>query len=300
MAVLRIKEGFNQGATFRLGQRTLTLGRDPGNLVQVIDDKASRRHALVRWTGSGYHLQDLNSHNGVYVNQARVAEADLAIGDLVRVGGTVFEVVTDDQCARDEVLGRKVVDRGIVAGETRTVSSQFSVQREIDQGQTVDVDQAVEQRSLHAGIFLYELARAVEARAPIKECCDKALAGLGVQLAPDRSFVFQLTPDGKAAPVSSGFAAGLAPERKRLRPYIKAISVAVERRKPLLLNQVPASGEPGVPIASAAAVPILRKADGRVTGVLYLDSFADNHQAYIEEDLEFMQSVVDALALAFG
>jgi hypothetical protein len=79
------------GATYHLGERTVTAGRDAGNFVQVVDDQVSRRHLQIRWDGSGYQLLDLKSQNGTFVNEQRVLRHVLAPGDRIRLGGTVFE-----------------------------------------------------------------------------------------------------------------------------------------------------------------------------------------------------------------
>lgn len=96
MAWLRILSGHGEGATFDLGQRTFTLGRSPGNLVQVVAPDISRRHCQFRWDGSRYTIQDLNSENGVLVNGLRVGEQALADGDRITIGETVLQFRVDD------------------------------------------------------------------------------------------------------------------------------------------------------------------------------------------------------------
>jgi hypothetical protein len=63
-----------------------SLGRLPECEVTLDDPSVSRRHARI-WRQSGsWVIEDLNSTNGVKVNGAKVARADLADGDRLVLG----------------------------------------------------------------------------------------------------------------------------------------------------------------------------------------------------------------------
>lgn len=81
-----------KGESFDLADE-ITIGRAPGCGVRVEDAYTSNIHArLFRRDGSLW-LEDLGSTNGTWVNGGRVMEpARLSRGDLLQVGGTVFEV----------------------------------------------------------------------------------------------------------------------------------------------------------------------------------------------------------------
>lgn len=70
----------------------LRLGRSPDNDVVLADDpRASRHHAELRQRADGlFELRDLESHNGTFVNGARVSRALLSEDDVVSVGNHVF------------------------------------------------------------------------------------------------------------------------------------------------------------------------------------------------------------------
>ena len=90
---LRIVEPEPQrGRTYELADE-LTLGRAPGCGVRVEDAYTSSIHArLFRQDGTLW-VEDLDSTNGTWVNAARiVSPTRLGRGDLLQVGGTVFEV----------------------------------------------------------------------------------------------------------------------------------------------------------------------------------------------------------------
>ena len=55
------------------------------------DLKVSRQHARLERDRDQWHLLDLGSANGTYVNDQRVQQAQLKVGDHIRMGDTVFE-----------------------------------------------------------------------------------------------------------------------------------------------------------------------------------------------------------------
>jgi FHA domain len=90
LKVIEPQEGYGQ--TFEVGEE-VTLGRAPGCGVRVEDSYTSNLHArLFRRNGSLW-VEDLGSTNGTWVNAERIgATSKLGKGDLLQVGGTVFEV----------------------------------------------------------------------------------------------------------------------------------------------------------------------------------------------------------------
>lgn len=92
-ATLVIREGAGAGDEHRLDGE-LVIGREQGSSDLVLDDPGvSRRHAAVRALAGSITLEDLGSSNGTFVNGAQVrSEVELADGDEVQVGGTVFSV----------------------------------------------------------------------------------------------------------------------------------------------------------------------------------------------------------------
>jgi pSer/pThr/pTyr-binding forkhead associated (FHA) protein len=81
-----------RGQTFQLADE-VTVGRAAGCGVRLEDAYTSSIHArLFRRNGSLW-VEDLGSTNGTWVNAERISSAmKLGKGDLLQVGGTVFEV----------------------------------------------------------------------------------------------------------------------------------------------------------------------------------------------------------------
>jgi hypothetical protein len=83
---LRFESGERGGETVPVPAGGLTLGRRPGNSVQIPDASVSGRHAEVEVRGSEVVLRDLGSTNGTRVGGERVSERRLTHGDPVQLG----------------------------------------------------------------------------------------------------------------------------------------------------------------------------------------------------------------------
>lgn len=68
-----------------------TIGRSPGNAITIPDASVSSTHARLIRTPEGFHLEDLKSRNGTFVNGEKVTEKRLlSDGDLIRVGKIIM------------------------------------------------------------------------------------------------------------------------------------------------------------------------------------------------------------------
>lgn len=83
----------------RAGERVeidvaVTIGRGADCDVALLDNFLSTRHARVANDDGDLTIEDLGSTNGTYVNQKIVqGRVHLERGDVVQVGGVLFEVV---------------------------------------------------------------------------------------------------------------------------------------------------------------------------------------------------------------
>jgi pSer/pThr/pTyr-binding forkhead associated (FHA) protein len=92
---LRVSEGQDSGQTISVDSEILFGRGSTDELGRLGDDPLlSRRHARIGRGPSGQLIvEDLGSANGTFVNDQRIEGVyTLALGDRVRVGGTVFEV----------------------------------------------------------------------------------------------------------------------------------------------------------------------------------------------------------------
>jgi len=86
-AALVVRAGGGRvGESFPLDHDRMTIGRRPDSDVFLDDVTVSRDHALVVRRGGEFHLDDLGSLNGTYVNRRRIESHHLADGDELQVG----------------------------------------------------------------------------------------------------------------------------------------------------------------------------------------------------------------------
>jgi pSer/pThr/pTyr-binding forkhead associated (FHA) protein len=83
-AALVIRSGGGRvGESFALDGDRMTIGRRPDAGVFLDDVTVSRDHALLVHRADGWHLDDLGSLNGTYVNRRRIETHHLSDGDEV-------------------------------------------------------------------------------------------------------------------------------------------------------------------------------------------------------------------------
>src|SRR5580693_1305373 len=85
-----------KGSTFPLTDPEVSIGREPANLVAILDASVSRRHCLIRQDSNQFKIQDLNSRNSTFVNGVPVTEKILASGDEIKIGNSLFLFVVPE------------------------------------------------------------------------------------------------------------------------------------------------------------------------------------------------------------
>ena len=97
---LLVIAGPSKDSTIPLPDGEATVGRDPTNLVAIVDPSVSRKHCLLRREDGRVQIRDLDSRNGTVVNGAPTKEQWLRHGDQIATGDSVFVFLTEDE---DEV-----------------------------------------------------------------------------------------------------------------------------------------------------------------------------------------------------
>ncbi len=90
------------GAAVELTRADMVVGRHSEADVRLPLPDVSRRHCRFYFHEGAWHVQDLRSLNGTFVNDKSVEETLVCHGDSVRVGGFIFTV---------DLSGSKIADK---------------------------------------------------------------------------------------------------------------------------------------------------------------------------------------------
>jgi pSer/pThr/pTyr-binding forkhead associated (FHA) protein len=83
--------GPNRGKVYYLVEKRIIIGRSDSADIQIIDNKISREHAEVSFTGEGYSITDLGTPNGIVINDTKVVQKKLIDGEKIVIGQSVFK-----------------------------------------------------------------------------------------------------------------------------------------------------------------------------------------------------------------
>jgi pSer/pThr/pTyr-binding forkhead associated (FHA) protein len=101
-----LTRGADEGRRFRIERPTTQLGRGAHNDVRIADESVSGAHATLLRRATAWHLLDLGSRNGSYIDGERVRERELPSVCELRFGNVklLFRAIAsgtpEDQATR--------------------------------------------------------------------------------------------------------------------------------------------------------------------------------------------------------
>ena len=117
-----VEAGEQIGKRFDIGEyEDLVIGRGRECKLRIADDAASREHALLRRDWTGVTIRDLNSRNGLQVNNVKVTrntEVSLKHGDRITIGQHILAFNDPFAASLDEKMGGVWGEVGDVDGMT--------------------------------------------------------------------------------------------------------------------------------------------------------------------------------------
>jgi transcriptional regulator with GAF, ATPase, and Fis domain len=119
-----VLSGKGKGTSVRLGER-LRIGKAPDNELVLLDDTVSRHHCELLRADGGVLVRDLGSTNGTRVQGAKVSEAIVQPGAVLRVGEV--EIALRATVRSVEVLPSEKTSFGGVIGQSLAMRSIFGV-----------------------------------------------------------------------------------------------------------------------------------------------------------------------------
>jgi len=86
-AFLEISSSGEKKERLELGEGKVFIGRAPECEIRLSINNVSRKHASITFTNEEYHIKDLGSTNGVYINGIKVEKCILRNFDQIDIGG---------------------------------------------------------------------------------------------------------------------------------------------------------------------------------------------------------------------
>lgn len=103
------------GRRHLLGVEPISIGRGSDNTMVLESDSVSRKHAVIRAVGETFLIEDLESTNGTYVNDALVRNHVLKKGDQIKIGDTILKFLSgsDMETQYHETIYRMTIEDGL-------------------------------------------------------------------------------------------------------------------------------------------------------------------------------------------
>jgi pSer/pThr/pTyr-binding forkhead associated (FHA) protein len=100
------READDEFCAFQLPGVPVVIGRGNDCEIRIERDTISRQHARIFRAPDGWYVEDLDSRNGVFVNDMPVRRSILYNNDFLKVGDVLFKLdltVDADPVPEDEV-----------------------------------------------------------------------------------------------------------------------------------------------------------------------------------------------------
>jgi hypothetical protein len=104
---LEVLAGAPEGTVYELDRTAMTLGRMEENGIAIPHRSLSRHHCRFIYAGGGFSVVDLQSANGVQVNDREVDEVALHDGDIIELGNVRLRFVLGAPPTIEEPGGEK-------------------------------------------------------------------------------------------------------------------------------------------------------------------------------------------------
>ena len=301
-----VRSGQEMGRTVALNTgQTITLGRLKGCEVVVDDEAASRRHCTITARENLCVVADLQSANGTFVNERRIATTELEKGDKIRIGSTVIELL-DSAVAGSAVRGpHSTTSLSIVEARSHTL-----VQRAVDPTKLEFLSQ-VSRRKDDADLLasaqkylttLHKVSDILSRASSVEALFDSILSAILEVSGGDRAAILMRPPEGTGNDVDmvavrtkdGGSTGAVTLSRTVVNDVLeKGISAFTDDA---LADERYIGGESIVRqrIRSVMCAP-MRTTD-QILGVLYVDS----HEAreFSEAELELLAAVGNQAGIA--
>lgn len=281
-----------------------TIGRAPMNQIVIKDNSLSRRHAEIYLDRDRFLLRDLKSLNGTYVNQVKIKQRQLTLGDAITCGMVHFKILDTqvDLEADDDPTGEQLP----IVSHYSPKQSQVLIEDFIDKNQKTGSalrlkEQDQHQRAVNKLKILLEVGKELASPEDPDQLLDKILELLLTIMNVDRAALLMVDErtgklEQKAVRSRSGLSVKYQFYSTKITNYVCRHGDAVLTDDAAMDRRFEGSQSILVQAIRASMCAPLQPRD-QVIGVLYVDNLSCSN-AYSEEDLEFLTALANQAAIA--
>lgn len=298
----------------------MVIGRGEQAHLYLPDFKASRRHARVRTDDDGFELEDLQSHNGTFINGDRITRGLLGDGDIVHIGSTRLEIMADESMGADANPSFSTSGTGMMPTIVRRVDLQTPPT--LDELPAEDYFNAIGIPALadvrDAGpdflrnvltktrnfAIVYEISKALGSAADVDELLKKAMDFILKVISAERGYIIIVDPDtGEQRPGVSRRRSVLGQNEDAPLEVSQTIIDWVIRERSAVVSSDASTDQRFSEkqsivlynIRSVLCAPMMH--NNIINGVIQLDSVGSG-VGFSEEDLELISVIAPVLAIA--
>jgi adenylate cyclase len=293
LSELLVLNGACAGTVFFLPDVPTVVGRSPESHLQISDPWISSMHAMFERRDADVWIVDLESRNGTFLGEQRVAEARLEPGAVLKFGKTEVRFDQRDGAERPE---RLLGDGRAVVRYLDDLEAELEEARKADpKRDTVRSDpapQALARRQLAA---LEEIGRTLVDSPDLESCLHRILGAVARAVDADRSSLLLADERGTMIPRA------VEPEGAPPAFSSTVIAAAAQSRAGILTvdaqHDARFQGKQSVVaqgLRSVMCVPLW--ASGRVLGMLLFDR--PQVEPFAPEDLDLVAVAGNQAALA--
>jgi Nif-specific regulatory protein len=279
------------GTNLELGADAVTLGRDRASTLHLRDLAVSRQHCVIEPAGDGFRLRDLDSRHGTFVNGLPVHERELAPGDRIALGDSLFLLQRGDaESGPDDAVADALLDDGLFSAES-TVYRPLGFE---------PAPGTRAERDLQALLRIGQDLHALRATEPLA----RRILDLLLEIIPaERAAVLLLDRSGEPATVFTLDRGGSTASFPLSRTLAERV---VRERQGVLANDVlqapgwsEAESVRASRIRSLLAAPLGGSGPSGALGLLYLDVRQDGPR-FDEPHLELLLAIAGIASIAFA
>ena len=274
------------GQFYNLEDKTISMGRDPNNFIQIKDPSVSRKHAMIFVENDKYFIEDLNSQNGIWIDGSPIQPAtlhEIKEGVPVAMGQIFFSI------GKQDIEDGMVIQYGI----------DLMKRGEVQQSEFFQNRYITDQKKL---ALIYEISMHLMQSLDIEEICGKIM---------DSLFRSLRRVDSGAILLVNSETGELQEIISRNRDHTKSAPVkysrtivhrVIQEGKAVIMSDIHQENKEDLSasiemmrIKSIMCVPLISKS--KIMGVIYVHSIKTLY-GFRKDDLFFFMALSNAAALA--